>query len=239
MSPAALSRSTERHNSARDSMMLLHTAMDRGRGSAGRRRRGSARGQRNAHGSDALAAGGSDEARDLRKERSEKGQRLDLWVQQWGGLDAYCSYAIPAVLFVYYLVYTNVYAGTIGAYDISVLGLAWGTDDQSLKEAFNGFGEVTEARVIVERETGRSRGFGFVSFANSENAQAAMEAMDGKELNGRSVRVNLANERPAGPRGGGGYGGGGGYNGGGGYGGGYGGGSGYGGNQSYGGQDSY
>ncbi|GJM92080.1 hypothetical protein PR202_ga08508 [Eleusine coracana subsp. coracana] len=135
----------------------------------------------------------------------------------------------PAVFNAVRLMSTKLFVG----------GLAWGTDDQSLKEAFNGFGEVIEARVIMERETGRSRGFGFVSFANSEHAQAAMEAMDGKELNGRSVRVNLANERPAGPRGGGGYGGGGGYNGGGSYGGSYGGGGGYGGNQSYGGHDSY
>ncbi|TVU36052.1 hypothetical protein EJB05_17963, partial [Eragrostis curvula] len=123
-------------------------------------------------------------------------------------------------------------------------GLSWGTDDQSLKEAFSGFGEVTEARVITDRETGRSRGFGFVSFNSDEDAKAAITAMDGQELDGRSVRVNVANERPAGPRTGGGYGGGGGYSGGGGYGGGgYGGGGGGGryggGNQSYGGQDSF
>ncbi|TVU07674.1 hypothetical protein EJB05_41039 [Eragrostis curvula] len=79
-------------------------------------------------------------------------------------------------------------------------GLSWGTDDQSLKEAFTSFGEVTEARVITDRESGRSRGFGFVSFNNTEDAKSAMEGMDGQELQGRSVRVNFANERPTGPR---------------------------------------
>ncbi|XP_062207875.1 glycine-rich RNA-binding protein 2, mitochondrial-like [Phragmites australis] len=91
-------------------------------------------------------------------------------------------------------------------------GLSWGTDDQSLREAFSSFGEVTEARVITDRETGRSRGFGFVNFSNSEDAKSAVSSMDGQELQGRSVRVNFANERPAGSQsysGGGGYGGGG------------------------------
>ncbi|KAF8664988.1 hypothetical protein HU200_054309 [Digitaria exilis] len=117
-------------------------------------------------------------------------------------------------------------------------GLSWGTDEQALKEAFGTFGEVTEARVITDRDTGRSRGFGFVDFSNSDEAKEAVSQMDGQELQGRSVRVNFANERPAGNRGGGGGFGGGGYSGGGGYGGGgYGGG-----NQSYGsegGQDSF
>ncbi|CAI9281502.1 unnamed protein product [Lactuca saligna] len=106
---------------------------------------------------------------------------------------------------------------------VFVGGLAWATDDQSLKEAFSPYGEVHEARVIMDRETGRSRGFGFVTFGDTEAASAAVQAMDQRELHGRMVRVNYANDRP---QGGGGYGGGGG--------GGYGGsGGGYGGN-SYG-----
>ncbi|KAF0916501.1 hypothetical protein E2562_007581 [Oryza meyeriana var. granulata] len=109
-------------------------------------------------------------------------------------------------------------------------GLSFGTNDQSLKDAFTSFGDVTEARVIIHRDTGRSRGFGFVNFANGDDAKSAMEAMDGKELEGRSIRVNFANERPPGNRG---FGGNGGYSGGGGYGnqGGYGDA-----NQGYGGQ---
>ena len=108
-------------------------------------------------------------------------------------------------------------------------GLSWGTDDTSLRDAFTSFGEVVEARVITDRDTGKSRGFGFVNFANDEDAKKAVTSMDGQELEGRNVRVNFANERPSGGSrgyGGGGYGGGGG---GGGYGGG--GGGGYGGGQ--------
>ncbi|XP_071736365.1 glycine-rich RNA-binding protein 4, mitochondrial-like [Rutidosis leptorrhynchoides] len=92
-------------------------------------------------------------------------------------------------------------------------GLSYQTDDHSLKEAFSGFGDVVEARVIMDRESGRSRGFGFVSYSSEDSAKEAMTAMDGQELNGRSVRVSLATERA--PRTGG-------YSGGGGGGGGYG-----------------
>nr|GEX76678.1 glycine-rich RNA-binding protein 10-like [Tanacetum cinerariifolium] len=131
-------------------------------------------------------------------------------------------------------------------------GLAWATDDVSLREAFSGYGNVQEARVIVDRESGRSRGFGFVTFEDTEAASAAIQGMDQRELHGRMVRVNYANDRP---QGGGGYGGGGygGNRGGGGYGGGgdgavggYGGnsygssGGGFGGEtQSFGGNDSF
>ncbi|XP_038984301.1 glycine-rich RNA-binding protein 4, mitochondrial-like [Phoenix dactylifera] len=89
-------------------------------------------------------------------------------------------------------------------------GLSFGTDDQTLKEAFNCFGNVTEARVITDRDTGRSRGFGFVNFDSDESASAAMSSMDGQELHGRNIRVSYANDRPTGGfRGGfgGGYGG--------------------------------
>ncbi|KAK8308026.1 hypothetical protein V6Z11_D02G028000 [Gossypium hirsutum] len=79
-------------------------------------------------------------------------------------------------------------------------GLSYGTDDQSLREAFSGFGDVTEARVIADRDTGRSRGFGFVNFADDESASNALSAMDGQELQGRNIRVSYANERPSGPR---------------------------------------
>ncbi|XP_071713313.1 glycine-rich RNA-binding protein 2, mitochondrial-like [Rutidosis leptorrhynchoides] len=88
-------------------------------------------------------------------------------------------------------------------------GLSYQTDDHSLKEAFSGFGDVIEARVVNDRETGRSRGFGFVNYSSDDSANDAMKAMDGQELNGRNIRVSLANERP--PRTGG-FGGGGGYN---------------------------
>lgn len=75
-------------------------------------------------------------------------------------------------------------------------GLSYQTDDHSLKEAFSGFGDVVEARVITDRESGRSRGFGFVNYTSEESAKEALTAMDGQELNGRSIRVSLATERP-------------------------------------------
>ena len=88
-------------------------------------------------------------------------------------------------------------------------GLAWATTDDTLRSAFEAFGEVTEARVITDRETGRSRGFGFVTFSNDGDADKAVEEMDGADLEGRNVRVNEAEERRRGGPGGGGGGGGG------------------------------
>ena len=80
-------------------------------------------------------------------------------------------------------------------------GLSYGTDDVSLKEAFSNFGEVIEARVITDRDTGRSRGFGFVNFTCDDSASSALSAMDGQELNGRNIRVSYATDnRPSGPR---------------------------------------
>ncbi|CAI9266840.1 unnamed protein product [Lactuca saligna] len=99
-------------------------------------------------------------------------------------------------------------------------GLSYATDEMSLREAFSAYGNVQEARVIVDRETGRSRGFGFITFTDFEAASAAIQALDQRELHGRVVRVNYANDRPQ--VGGGGYRGGG-------FGGSYGGGGAYGG----------
>jgi cold-inducible RNA-binding protein len=97
-------------------------------------------------------------------------------------------------------------------------GLSWDTNADSLRTAFEQFGEVTDAAVISDRETGRSRGFGFVTFAEASDADSAIQQMHERELDGRTINVNEAKERA--PRGGGGGGGGGGYGGGGGGGGG-------------------
>jgi RNA recognition motif-containing protein len=86
-------------------------------------------------------------------------------------------------------------------------GLSWGTTDEALHAAFTRFGEIVEAKVITDRETGRSRGFGFVTFSNDEGATTAITEMDGTELDGRTIKVNEAEDK--GPRGGGGGGGGG------------------------------
>lgn len=85
-------------------------------------------------------------------------------------------------------------------------GLSWDTTDEGLREAFEQFGEVDEAKVITDRDTGRSRGFGFVTYSQAENAETAMESMNGATLDGRQINVNEARERQ--PRGGGGGGGG-------------------------------
>ena len=85
--------------------------------------------------------------------------------------------------------------------------LSFKTTDDALREAFEPFGQVASAQVVMERETGRSRGFGFVEMPNDAEARKAIEAMHGKDMDGRNLTVNEAKPREAG---GGGRGGGGG-----------------------------
>jgi RNA recognition motif-containing protein len=116
--------------------------------------------------------------------------------------------------------------------------LAYAVRDEDLNQAFGQFGTVTSAKVMMDRDTGRSKGFGFVEMGSDAEAQSAIEGMNGQSLSGRAIVVNEARpreDRPGGFRGpygggggsggagGGGYGGGGGRSGGGGYGGGGGG----------------
>jgi cold-inducible RNA-binding protein len=97
--------------------------------------------------------------------------------------------------------------------------LSFHTTEDVLLRAFGQAGEVTEAKLVIDRETGRSRGFAFVSMGSDADAQKAISELDGTDLEGRPLRVSIAEERK--PRaGGGGGGGGGGYGGGGGGGGG-------------------
>jgi RNA recognition motif-containing protein len=112
-------------------------------------------------------------------------------------------------------------------------GLSWNTDAAMLRTAFEEYGTVTDAVVVSDRETGRSRGFGFVTYDNDEEARAAMKAMDGATLDGRTIRCDEATDRGAGGGGGGGGGGRGGPRGGGGGGGYRGGGGGSGGGGGY------
>jgi RNA recognition motif-containing protein len=111
--------------------------------------------------------------------------------------------------------------------------LSYDTDTETLRQAFQAAGEVTDAHVVTDRESGRSRGFGFVTMASDDQAKKAIETMNGAVVDGRAIRVNEAEERPrggggfgGGGRGGGGFGGGGGGGGFGGGGGGFGGGGG-------------
>ena len=125
---------------------------------------------------------------------------------------------------------TNIYVGN----------LPWSTTTDDLYAMFQQYGAVTRAQVVTDRETGRSRGFGFVEMPNEAEANAAIAALNNQPMNGRPLTVNVAKPREGGgggggARGGGGYGGGrrggggggyGGGGGGGGYSGGYGGGGG-------------
>jgi len=95
--------------------------------------------------------------------------------------------------------------------------LSFNADTETVREAFTGVGEVTDVHVVMDRETGRSRGFAFVTMGTSQLAAEAISRLDGAMIDGRALRVNEAEERKGG---GGGGGGGGGYGGGGGGGGG-------------------
>lgn len=79
--------------------------------------------------------------------------------------------------------------------NIYVGNLAYTTNEQELRDAFEAFGKVTRATVIMDRETGRSKGFGFVEMANNAEAEEAIKAMNGRNLSGRTIRVNQAEER--------------------------------------------
>ena len=80
----------------------------------------------------------------------------------------------------------NVYVGNLN-YDLS---------EDDLKQAFEEFGEVTSAKIISDRYSGRSKGFGFVEMSSDDEAKAAIEALSGKELNGRTMVVNAARPKP-------------------------------------------
>lgn len=82
--------------------------------------------------------------------------------------------------------------------NLYVGNLSFGTTEQELREVFEAHGTVTSARIITDRETGRSRGFGFVEMSDAAGGQAAIEALNGQELDGRALNVNEA--RPREPR---------------------------------------
>ena len=80
--------------------------------------------------------------------------------------------------------------------DIYVGNLAYSTNDETLKSAFAAYGEVASARVVSDRMTGRSKGFGFVEMPDRAQAQSAIDALNGKELEGRTLRVNESQPKP-------------------------------------------
>jgi len=80
---------------------------------------------------------------------------------------------------------TNIYVGN----------LAFNTNSAELESLFSEHGEVTKAQVVTDRDSGRSRGFGFVEMASSEAAQKAISSLDGRDVGGRQLKVNVAKER--------------------------------------------
>jgi RNA recognition motif-containing protein len=92
---------------------------------------------------------------------------------------------------------------------IYVGNLSFNTTDDDLSKLFQPFGQVSSARVITDKFTGRSRGFGFVEMDNNEEADKAIAELNGKSADGRALKVSEAQPREDKPRGGGGYGGGG------------------------------
>lgn len=100
---------------------------------------------------------------------------------------------VPSVL-SFNQIYTdmNIYVGN----------LSYGVSDDNLREVFEAFGEVSSAKVITDKYSGRSKGFGFVEMDNDSEANAAIEQLDGAEIDGRPVKVNEARPREDRPRGG-------------------------------------
>lgn len=89
----------------------------------------------------------------------------------------------------------NIYAGN----------LPWGLSEEDLREAFEAFGEVVSVKIIKDKFTGRSRGFGFVEMPNQEEGESAISALNGKDLKGREIVVNQARPRRDDQGGGGGF----------------------------------
>jgi RNA recognition motif-containing protein len=86
------------------------------------------------------------------------------------------------------------------AYKLFIGSLSWNTDDAALQTAFAPFGAVVSATVVKDRNSGRSKGFGFVEYEKDEEGKAAITAMNGKELDGREIVVNEARPREDNPR---------------------------------------
>ena len=78
---------------------------------------------------------------------------------------------------------------------IFVGNLSWNTSENDMYDQFSSYGQIEQCRLITDRETGRSRGFGFITFADAESAESAIAEMDGRDIDGRTLRVNQAHER--------------------------------------------
>lgn len=83
---------------------------------------------------------------------------------------------------------------------IYVGNMSYGTTEDNLKELFSEFGEVSSVKIITDRETGRAKGFGFIAMDDNTQAQAAIDELNGKEFDGRTLRINEARPREEKPR---------------------------------------
>jgi RNA recognition motif-containing protein len=79
--------------------------------------------------------------------------------------------------------------------NIYVGNLSYGMSEQELRDAFSAYGDVSSVKILTDRETGRSRGFGFVEMPNQSEGEAAISNLNGKEVSGRALRVNEARPR--------------------------------------------
>jgi len=86
------------------------------------------------------------------------------------------------------------------SYKLFIGSLSWGVDDAMLEEAFKPYGKIASATVVKDRDSGRSKGFGFVEFEDDTEGKAALDAMNGKELDGRAIAVSEARPREERPR---------------------------------------
>ncbi len=84
--------------------------------------------------------------------------------------------------------------------NVYVGNLSYQMSESGLKDVFSEFGSVDSAKIITDRDTGRSKGFGFIEMPNNEEAQAAISALEGKEIDGRNLKVNEAKPREDRPR---------------------------------------
>lgn len=100
------------------------------------------------------------------------------------------GFLFSPILFNQIFIDMNIYVGN----------LSYGVNDDNLREVFEAYGEVSSAKVITDKYSGRSKGFGFVEMDNDAEAQAAIEQLDGAEIDGRSVKVNEARPREERPR---------------------------------------
>lgn len=105
------------------------------------------------------------------------------------------QYASNGLGLHFFLFYSHMSDTATKGQKLFVGNLNWRTTNEELQEAFEAFGEIVEAFIVTERETGRSRGFGFVTFKNAEDADEAIAQLDGADLGGRNIGVRIAEEK--------------------------------------------